>query len=104
MGDALNDVLLLFRSSTSTSCSRLLICHKKSLLLLRLFLTGNRAPFSFAGTGIGFGTLAPHRQPAPMAQASIALYLHQSPDVQLNLTSKVALHPVFPLDDLTQAP
>jgi len=41
----------------------------KSLLFL---FTGNRLSRPFAGTGIGMGTLATHRQRATMAQTTIA--------------------------------
>src|SRR4030095_89936 len=75
------------------------------LLLGRLLLARHGAAARpLAGSGVGLGPLAAHRQSPAMADAAIASDLHQALDVLADLLAQVALHPAFVRDDLADPP
>ncbi len=58
----------------------------RSLLRYGLLLPGNRALGALTGSRIGLGSLAAHRQTAPVAQTAIATDIHEPLDVRGDFT------------------
>ena len=113
VGDAHRNVLLflLLPGATGSGHSRM-SPYSKVLLppplgtdgqMLLLFPTHDGTPGALAGTSVGVGALAmdgesPARQAAAVTQTPIAGDIHQSLDVGLNLTAKVAFDLVVLFD------
>src|ERR1700724_3246067 len=75
----------------------------RGLLLRRGLLTAcDSLARSLAGASVGSCSLAVDRQPAAVADAAIAVDLHQPLDVQVDFTSQIAFDGVFTVDDLAQ--
>src|SRR5687767_3305523 len=75
-------------------CTRLIPVLDRGLLLL----AGNRLRRTLTGAGVGVGTLAAHRQPAPVAQSAVATKIHQPLDVHRDLAPEVTLDDVIAVD------
>src|SRR4051794_30444685 len=72
----------------------------RAMLLRHLLLAGDRHRLPLAGTGIGVGPLATHRQATAMPQAAVAGHVHQPLDVHRHFAAQVALDPVLAVDQL----
>src|SRR5215813_11759588 len=86
---------------------RVAFCRAKSWLLvasgLLLALLADGLLRALAGTRVGLGALAVHRQAAPVAQAAVAADLGQALDVVGPLPPQVALDHELLLDHVPQA-
>src|SRR6187549_25518 len=69
-----------------------------SLFAKLLLLAGDRLGRTLARTRVGMGALAAHRQAAAMTQAAIAAEVHQTLDVDADLTTKIALDQIVAVD------
>src|SRR3954452_2196002 len=69
-----------------------------SLFASLLLLAGDGLGRALARARIGVGTLTAHRQTATMTQAAIAAKVHQTLDVDANLTTQVALDEIVAVD------
>src|ERR1700679_1373359 len=65
-----------------------------------LLLAGDGLRLALAGTGVGVGALAAHRQLLAMAQAPIGAQIHQPLDVDRDLATKVAFDHIVAVDCL----
>src|SRR6478735_11866531 len=63
-----------------------------------LLLAGDRLGRTLARARIGVGTLATHRQTTTMAQAAVAAEVHQTLDVDADLTTQIALDEIVAVD------
>src|SRR6266436_6340074 len=72
------------------------------LLLADLLLAGDCLGLALAGTGVGLGALAVHRQAAAMPQALVAADLDLPPDVGLHLAPQVTFDLVVRFDPVSQ--
>src|SRR5260221_10585124 len=75
-----------------------LLAIRYSLFAKLLLLAGNRLGRTLARARIGVGALTAHRQAAAMTQAAIATEVHQTLDVDADLTTKVALDQIVAVD------
>src|SRR5260221_4319713 len=75
-----------------------LLAIRYSLFAKLFFLAGNRLGRALARARIGVGTLTAHRQAAAMTQAAIAAEVHQTLDVDADLTTKIALDQIVAID------
>src|ERR1700744_3688367 len=67
-------------------------------ILRLLLLPGDRFRRTLARTRIGVGALGAHRQAAAMTQAALAAEMHQPPDVDAGLATKITLDDVVAVD------
>src|SRR5690606_6766620 len=65
-----------------------------------LLLAGDRLGRTLAGAGIGMGPLAPNRQAAAMAQATIIAQVHEALDVHRHVAAQIAFHNIVAVDGL----
>src|SRR5215469_7095515 len=72
------------------------------LLLAGLLLAGHSLLLALAGTGVGLGALAVHRQSTTMPDTLVAPNLDLAPDVGLHLPAQVTLDLVVGLNPVTQ--
>jgi hypothetical protein len=66
------------------------VTPKVQLFLRYFLLTGNRLTFALAGTAVGTGTLATHRQTLTMTQSTVAGDIQQTLDIHLYFRTKGA--------------
>src|SRR5262245_44632992 len=71
---------------------------RQSLFADLLLLAGDRLGRPLARARVGVGALAAHRQTATMTQAAIAAEVHQTLDVDADLTTQVALDEIVAVD------
>src|SRR5437016_9176848 len=75
-----------------------LLAIRYSLFANLLLLAGDRLGRSLARARVGMGALTAHRQTAAMTQAAIAAEVHQTLDVDADLTAKIALDQIVAVD------
>src|SRR5271154_7097878 len=82
--------------------SRRLRCRHVFLFHALFLLAGDSLGRALAGSCIGMGTLATHRQAATVTQAPIATEIHQPLDVHGNFASQIALYQIVAVDHFAQ--
>jgi len=70
--------------------------------MLLLLLLYSAAAGTLAGSGIGVGSLTPHRQAAFVTQAAVTADFHEPFDVHGNLGSQGTFHVVFILNNVAK--
>jgi len=73
------------------------------LEILNAFFTGNGFLWTFAGAGVGFGSLTTNWQSQSVANAPITANVSQAIDVLLNITSQRAFDHVVLFEDRRKA-
>jgi hypothetical protein len=93
----------VFALSTTNTALAWLFCHFLTPRLSLLFLlAGNGLCRAFAGTRIGVGTLATHRQITAMPQSPQTTKVQIALDIHRRLAAKVTFNQEIRVDNVTQ--